>query len=161
MGRRHLALSPPSAPTPGHAHQLVQLLGRGEQIEPAIAPERDELRRERCAGEQGADQDVGVNNQPQKSPALRGRRRVCLAHRRDGFIDHRLQLGRRQIGELAAGVRHRLVEHAPLDGVLDEFPENPSIPGYLGNVGLSCGQMLADLSTIIGSLDIVFGEIDR
>ena len=26
---------------------------------------------------------------------------------------------------------------------------------------LSCGHMLADVSAIIGSLDIVFGEIDR
>jgi NADH-quinone oxidoreductase subunit D len=26
---------------------------------------------------------------------------------------------------------------------------------------LSCGHMLADISAIIGSVDIVFGEIDR
>ena len=37
-------------------------------------------------------------------------------------------------------------------------------PGFLHLQGLNCivvGHMIADLVTIIGTLDIVFGEVDR
>ena len=76
----------------GHPHQLSELVGRGQQVEAALAPQHDQMRRQRRAGEQRADQDVGVNDQAHASAGLGG---IGLAGRRNGLVEQRIQrLGR-------------------------------------------------------------------
>jgi hypothetical protein len=76
----------------GHPHQLVKLLGRGQQVEAAFAPQHDQMRRQRRAGEQRADEDVGVNDQSHASAGFAG---MGLARRRNGLVEQRIQrLGR-------------------------------------------------------------------
>lgn len=69
----------------GHAHQFFDLLRRGQQIEPSLAPKHDKMSEQRCIHEQRADQDVGIDDQPHASFGLGDMR---LARGGNGFVDH-------------------------------------------------------------------------
>ena len=83
-----------------------------------FAPRHDEMRGQRGTHEHSADQDVGVDDQALWLLGLVG---MCFARRDDRLVDQCLRLVRRQVGEFAARLGHGLVEHAPFDGVLNEF----------------------------------------
>jgi len=112
-GRRSRSLA-------GHAHQFIELLRGGQEVELACAPKHDEMRGKRGARKQGTDQDIRVDDQPHVSPGFTSPRATRGG---DSFLDQRVQIIGRHIGECFARLGHGLIAYTPFHRVFDELRE--------------------------------------
>jgi hypothetical protein len=96
----------------------------------AFAPEHDEVRRQRHAGEQGTDQNVRIDDQ---SHASLGFRADSLARFCHGLLDQCIECVCGKVGKLGTNLGDRLTQntppHSPTTAVLSVAkPRRPSIP---------------------------------
>jgi len=116
---------------PADAPELVQLLLARNQPENAPAPALIQVAGRASRDDQGADQDVGIENDPQK----RLRADAGATDGLDGFGDGSLDLFRRHIGVGRLGVRDGEVQNPPVHGVFHEFRQIAFARASLCQVG--------------------------
>jgi len=106
----------------GHARNFLGLLGGREEIEFAVAPQREDSRGRGSSRHQGTQEDIGVDYEPHRLfvSAGFGVPMSFFANAGNSFVNQVVQFFGRHVSEGGTHLIDGLIEQAPFDGIFNE-----------------------------------------